>query len=125
MSHPKDKNFSQLKSFAAAFTGIKTVFANERNFRTHLCIAILAVVACFFFKVTTTEWLIVLLFIAIILCMETINTSIEYVCDYVSPEYQPLIKKVKDVAAGAVMLGAIISVIAGCIIFIPYLLELI
>ena len=118
------KKQSQLKSFAVAFHGLKVVFLNERNFRFHLLIGILVIIAGFFFQVTVYEWIALLLMIAIVLCAEVLNTSIEYLCDFVSPEYHPSIKKIKDVAAAAVLLCAIISIIVGCIIFFPYLINL-
>ncbi len=123
MDKDSPKKQSRLKSFAVAFHGLKIIFVNERNFRMHLCLGLLAVLACIFFKVTVNEWIAVLLLIAIILSTEALNTCIEYVCDYISPEYHPMIKKIKDVAAGAVLLCAIIAIIVGCIIFIPYIRE--
>ncbi|MDR1368880.1 MAG: diacylglycerol kinase family protein [Dysgonamonadaceae bacterium] len=115
------KRQSCLKSFAVAFHGLKIIFVNERNFRTHLLLGILAIFACFFFEVTVQEWIAVLLLIAVVLSIEALNTCIEYLCDYVSPEYHSMIKKIKDVAAGAVLLCAIIAIVIACIIFIPYI----
>ncbi len=115
---------SRLKSFAVAFAGLKIIFTNERNFRIHLLLGIFAIAACIYFGVTAGEWIAVLLLIAIVLCAEALNTSIEYLCDHISPEYAQMIKKVKDVAASAVLICAIVAVVVGCIIFIPYLKEL-
>ncbi len=124
MEQDSPKKQSRLRSFVVAFHGLKIIFVNERNFRMHLCLGLLAILACFFFKVTAGEWITVLIFIAIILSTEALNTCIEYVCDYINPEYHLMIKKIKDVAAGSVLLCAIIALVVACIIFIPYIKAL-
>ncbi|MDR3061433.1 MAG: diacylglycerol kinase family protein [Dysgonamonadaceae bacterium] len=121
MEQDSPKKQSRLKSFAVAFRGLKIIFVGERNFRIQLLLGLFAVIACFFFQVTTSEWIVVLLLIAVILSTEALNTCIEYICDYISPEYHHMIKKIKDVAAGAVLLCVIIAVVITCIIFIPYI----
>ncbi len=112
-----------MRSFRVAFRGLKILFFNERNFRTHMIFAFLAIVACIIFQVTQTEWIHVILLIGMVLSVEGLNTCIEYICDLVSPEYNALVEKIKDVAAGVVMLTAFVAVIVGCIIFIPYLID--
>ncbi len=119
------QKISQLRSFIVAFQGLKELFCSQRNFRFHIFASFIALVCCFFFEVKPHEWIAVLFLIAMILSVEALNTSIEYICDMISPEYHPLIKKIKDVAAAAVLLCAIISVVIGCIIFIPYIIRFI
>ena len=113
----------QLHSFAVAFSGLKAVFQSEQNFRIHLVISVLALVCSFIFGITPTEWAIVLVLIGFVLCAEILNTAIEYLCDMISPKFHPEIKKIKDAGAAAVLFAAIIAVIVGCIIFIPYLIS--
>ncbi len=125
MTPDSPKKQSQLSSFAVAFHGLKVLFCQERNFRFHLFVTILAIVACVFFQVTTIEWIAVLIMIAVVLCAEALNTGIEYICDLILPEYDLRIKRIKDVAAAAVLLSAVIAVIVGCIIFIPHIIDLI
>jgi len=120
----KQARISPIKSFAVAFQGIWMLICNERNFRFHLFAAAAASFCCYFFKVEKSEWLIVLLLIGFVLCMEALNTAIEYFCDLVSPEYHPMVKKIKDISAACVLLSAIVAVIIGCIIFIPYIIGL-
>jgi diacylglycerol kinase len=122
-SKRKQARTSSLKGFAVAFQGIWTLICNERNFRFHLLTSIIVIAACFFFNVEKTEWLIIFLTIGLVLSMEALNTSIEYICDLICQEHNPIIKKIKDVGAAAVLLVSIIAVIIGCIIFIPYLLD--
>ncbi len=124
MKEGKQAKISQMKSFAVAFQGIWTLIRNERNFRFHLLVTIMVVIAGFFFNVEKAEWLAVFLCIGLVLSMEALNTSIEYICDMISPEHHPMVKMIKDVSAAAVLLSSIIAVIVGCIIFIPYILSL-
>lgn len=121
----KKAKISQLKSFYVAFCGIWAVFLNERNFRFHTLAALIAIGCCWFFHVEKHEWITVLILIALVLCAETINTAIEYICDLISPQYSPYVKTIKDIAAGSVLLAAIFSIIIGCIIFIPHIISVI
>ncbi len=123
MTKRKRAKISQMKSFAVAFQGIWTLIYNERNFRFHLAVSIAVIIACFFFNVEKTEWFAVLLSIGLVLSMEALNTSVEYICDLISPEHHPMVKMIKDVGAAAVLLAAIVSIITGCIIFIPHILN--
>ena len=119
----KKKKQSQIQSFKVAFNGIKLLICEERNFQIHLFFAVLAIAACFFFGVTKSEWVTVLILIVLVLSAEAVNTCIEYLCNLVSPDYHPLVKKIKDISAGMVLMLAIVSVIVGCIMFVPYLLN--
>ena len=76
------------------------------------------------FNITATQWCICLLLFALVASLELVNTAVEAVVDLVTEEKKPLAKIAKDTAAGAVLFAAIISVIIGCIIFLPYLLKL-
>lgn len=117
------KKQSQLQSFRVAFQGLAVLAKNERNFRIHLVFTFLVLGLSALLGVSVVEWLVVILLIAMVLSAEAINTCLEYLCDLVSPDYHPLVKKIKDIAAGMVLLNAIIAVVAGCIIFIPYLIR--
>ena len=124
VSKRKRTKISPLKSFAAAFQGIWTLICNERNFRFHLSATVAVIIAGFFFHIEKTEWLAIFLSIGLVLSVEALNTSVEYICDLVSPDYNPIVKKIKDVSAAAVLLAAIVAAIIGCIIFIPYIFNL-
>lgn len=77
-----------------------------------------------FFSLSATEWMILLVCFAVVLSFEIINSAIEKLCDLVCPEFNLTIKKVKDMAASAVLLSAIIAFIIGCIIFLPKIKEM-
>lgn len=112
------------KSFGYAFAGILTGIRKERNMKIH-CLAVLCVVcAGLFFRITVLEWCICLTLFGLILSLELVNTAVEAVVDLVTEEKKPLAKIAKDTAAGAVLIAAIMAAIAGCVIFIPKLLEI-
>ena len=109
-----------IKSFRCAFEGLRFLSC-ERNFRIHILIAALVVIAGFSFQIGRIEWICLLLIIAIVLTLEAVNSGIERICDIISLKYDKRIKIVKDIAAGAVLIAAIIAVIIGCLIFLPYI----
>ena len=119
------KKGSLYHSFGYAFEGIWTGIVRERNMKIH-CLAVIAVtVAGTFLHIKPVEWCICLLLFGLILSLELVNTALEAVVDLVTKEKKPLAKIAKDTAAGAVLVSAIAAAIIGCIIFVPYLLELI
>lgn len=109
-----------LKSFSYAFNGLK-ISLKQRNMKIHMACASLVIALGFYFKITTTDWCILLLCIGTVTSLEIINTAIEYLVDLVSPNYNELAGKIKDLAAGAVLMVAIIAAIIGCLVFWKYL----
>ncbi|MBQ0139938.1 MAG: diacylglycerol kinase family protein [Kurthia sp.] len=107
-----------LKSFTYAFAGIRAA-AKEQNFCFHLISAVIVSVLAAVTKVSTVEWLVLVLIMALVLSLEMINSAIERVVDLATTEIHPLAKLAKDLAAGAVLIAAGASVIIGLIIFIP------
>jgi len=107
-----------LRSFGYAFEGILTAW-KEQNFRSHLISAVIVLIAGFFTGLSRVEWFIVLLLIALMFALEMMNTAIERVVDLASTELHPLAKQAKDIAAGAVLVFAVLSAIIGLLIFIP------
>lgn len=111
----------RIKSFKYAFKGIRIVFTSEKNMLIHLIVALLVIVAGFVFAISTIEWMICLLCFGFVIGAEMFNTSIENVVDLVSPKKHELAGKAKDIAAGAVLVTAIIAAVVGLIIFVPKL----
>lgn len=104
-----------------AFRGVKVAFLEERNFRIHAALAMLVVFLGAWFRLPASEWLWILLSIALVFGIELVNTAIENIVDLVSPGYHPLARKAKDAAAGAVLVAAIFALAVGGIIFGPRL----
>lgn len=106
-----------LKGFAYAAAGILHGFT-ERNFRVHVCAACFVTwFAVRFYELSRAEWAVLLLTFAAVISAELFNTSIERLCDKVSPEKDEHIKHSKDTAAGAVLIAAIFAVAVGITLF--------
>lgn len=112
-----------IKSFGYAVSGITYVIKTQNNFRIHLLLTLLSWLAGWYFNITGTEWLAIVLASGLVLVTEMINTSIELLVDLVSPDYHVKAGRIKDIAAAAVMLAAGIAVIVGALIFIPKLVD--
>jgi len=110
---------SRIKSFKYAFEGLITLFGSEPNALLHLLAVITVIFLGIFFEINRSDWIIVLLLFALVFIAELFNSAIEYLSDIISPEFHPLIKKIKDMSAAAVLIAAIISTLIGAIIFIP------
>lgn len=118
----KDKRIrknSQLSSFRLAILGILTAIKQERNVKIHLVITILVIILGLLNDLSKQEWMFIAFCIGLVISLELINTAIERVVDLVTSEYHPLAKEAKDIAAGAVFVAAILSIVIGGIIFIP------
>lgn len=111
-------------SVSYAFSGISQSFKDERNLSVQLAAGVLVILAGFFFNITKSEWLVILVCIGLVLSLELVNTSIERTVDlFCENKRHPLAKYAKDAAAGAVLIFALTSVIIGLIIFLPYLIS--
>jgi len=122
MKNESFKTEDFFKSQGYARNGIKLIFKNERNFRIELVITALVILAGVFFKISHFEWIAISLVISMVLISETINSAIEALCDTVSQDFKINVKYPKDVSAGAVLVSALVSVITGLIIFLPYII---
>lgn len=114
---------SRIDSFKYAFNGIRLLLKNEHNSRIHLLAAVVAISMGIFLKINPAEWCIIFIVIGMVFLTELLNSSLETLSDIVKPEWNELIRNVKDYAAAAVLISAIISVIAGGLIFIPKILK--
>ncbi len=112
-----------LASFRYAWTGVCTCFREERNFKIHTCAAVLVLAAGLFFRIPVAEISAVLLAVALVIGAEIFNTAVENVLDLICEEYSEKVKKIKDIAAGAVLICAIIAAAVGVLIFLPHLLR--
>ncbi len=113
------------KSFSYAWTGIKSAFREEPNFRIHAAAASLAIILGLYFHLSRTEWLVICLTIASVVGLELVNTAIEALVNLISPQIHPLAQLAKDTCAAAVLVGSISAVIVGLLIFVPKIATLI
>ncbi|MFC0233181.1 diacylglycerol kinase family protein [Vagococcus entomophilus] len=120
----KNKTFGQ--SFRFAMTGIKTAYIEEKNMKKHGIFGMLAILLGFILQITISEWLWILFCIFFVITLEIVNTSFENIVDLVTEnQFHPIAKKVKDMAAGAVLTASVFSCVVASIIFIPKILPII
>ena len=114
-----------IKSFGYAIEGIKSSLKNEQNIIVMFIAGIIAVILGFILKISSFEWLILLLLIGFILSLEMINTAIEATVNLHDGESKSKYGKIaKDSASAALLIISIFSIIIGIIIIIPKILEL-
>lgn len=117
------RNINRLESFRYAFAGIWYTLKTQRNAQIHLGIATTIVILGLMLKLTRTEWAILMLTTGFVWATEMLNTVAEAAMNYATTDFNPQVKIVKDVAAGAVLIAAITAVIVGLLILGPPLLE--
>ena len=118
----KTKKHSFFTSFVFAWRGIIHNLLTERNMKFHFTILILATLLGLFFQIKTLEWLILIIFFALIPTFELFNSALEEICNLVRDQLHldyPATKLPRDLAAGAVLWSSIFAFIAGLLIFLP------
>ena len=93
----------------------------ENNFKFHLLAMVLVIGLGLYFRISTNAWTAILLCCGLVLSLETVNTAIEKLVDLISPEHNPKAGLIKDLASGAVLISAIISVCVALVVFWGYL----
>ena len=121
MEFERDKTFltGRFKSMGFAFRGAIKLITTEHSVMVQSCLAVVMIIAGFYFEISHEEWLIQTLVIGLVLGIEGLNTAVEKVADFIHPEYHERIGFIKDIAAGAVFFAAMTAIAIGCIIYIP------
>ena len=115
---------ARIKSTARAWRGMIVVIKTTHNAWVHIFFAFLAIFLGIIFSISMVEWGLLVLAIGLVIVTEIVNTAIEIDIDLTSPTYHPYARDTKDVAAAAVLLSALVSLVVGGIIFIPKILLL-
>jgi diacylglycerol kinase len=111
-------------SFHYALEGFWYALRTQRNPRIHLIVAAGVTAAGFYFRLSTVEWAVLVLAMGSVIITETVNTVVEVAVDLVVEEYHVLAKRAKDIAAAAVLMAAMTSVIVGLLLFGPRILAM-
>jgi|SRR3989338_4009928 len=122
------KRFSvlaRIKSATHAWRGMGILIKTTHNVWGHLFFAALAVYLGFILDISSTEWLFLIFVISLVVITEAFNTAIEIDINLTSPEYHPYARDTKDVAAGAVLISVILSMVVALFIFAPKILSMI
>lgn len=110
-----------MMGFAYAFAGLKAGWKGQRNIKVMVVLAGVAAALGIYLNISRVEWAVVALACAVVLSLELMNTAGEKLVDILSPEIDPRYGQIKDILAGAVLLGAVFAAVAGLLIFLPYL----
>lgn len=124
----KDKHPFSLRrimtSLKFAIQGLVHALKNEKNFLVHVTVGLIVILSGIIFQLTKVEWLFVIICIFGMLALELVNSAIERTVDLITLEKKPLAKQAKDLAAAAVFIYALMTVIIGLIIFLPKLIYI-
>ena len=113
------------RSVRHALRGVAVVFASEQSFRIQVYITLCVIVAGIVFEVKTYEWILLVLLIGSVLTLELINTIFERIVDSFKPRIHPMVKDIKDIMAGAVLIVSLIAAVLGLTIFYPHFVDLV
>ncbi len=111
------------KSFLNAFRGVFMMIKTERNFQIELLAFFVNLFLIFYFNLSSTDTALVIIASVAVLSAEIFNTAIEKICDIIQPDFDKRIGFIKDIAAGAVLLTAIASVIVGVLVYGKYVFS--
>lgn len=113
-----------LYSLDNAIEGILHAAKTERHVRFHLFAAAALLVVCFTFGINMREFIILAIMATIVIVAEMFNSAIESVVDLLSPHKQDGARIAKDIAAGAVLIPSLVSLVAAYFILKPYVIDL-
>lgn len=114
----------RLKGIRYALKGVYILVKSEDSIKAQLFFALFATLMGFLFAISSIEWMIQFLVIGLVLVAEALNTAIEKIADFVHPEYHKKIGSIKDVAAGAPAIAAVLSLLIAGFIYIPKIIAL-
>jgi diacylglycerol kinase (ATP) len=110
---------ARVRSFRYAWSGMMRFFFEEHNAILHLLATVTVVILVFFFRIRGVELLALVIVTGGVWITELINTAIEHIMDMISPEKHPEVKYIKDLAAAAVLMAAIVALTTGSIVLLP------
>ncbi len=111
------------RSFRSALAGMRVLVGSQRNAWIHVAATIAVVALGLYLGLSAAQWALVTVAVASVWTAEAINTAFELLADAVAPEFNPLIGKAKDVAAGAVLIAAIGAAAIGLLVFVPEIAD--
>jgi len=110
---------ARLRSVGFAMKGVKTLLISQHNAWIHALATCVVVTAGCCARLGRFEWLALVFAIVSVWTAEAINTAFEFLCDVASPEFHPLVARAKDVAAAAVLIGALGALVIAGVVFGP------
>ncbi len=117
----KDATTHQILKFRHAIAGVISGLAYDRSLRLHYIIASIVMIVFYSLNISLSDWLIVLLGIALVISLEYVNSSIELLCDHVHADFHETIKKIKDFGAASVLISSLFVGVIGIMIMLKYI----
>lgn len=111
----------RISSFGYAFRGLGFMLRTQHNAWIHLAATAAVIGAGAWLKISGDDWRWIILAVGFVWVAEIVNTAFEHLCDVVQPEFHVSVKAAKDVAAGAVLVAAVVAAVIGLTVFLPYL----
>ncbi len=125
MKNPNDSFIKgRLRGGKFAIKGIWLLLTTQDSIKAQATMAIIAIIAGFYFNISAIEWMVQLLVIGLVLVTEALNTAVEKIADFMQPAYDKKIGFIKDISAGAAAFAAFISLVLACIIYLPKITNL-
>ncbi|MEO0046816.1 MAG: Undecaprenol kinase [Bacteroidota bacterium] len=121
MEFEKDNSFitGRLKSVGFAFKGAIKLITTEHSVMVQFSLVIIMIIAGFYFDIDRYEWMMQIMAFGLVLGIESMNTGIEKIADFIHPEFHNRIGFIKDIAAGGVLFAAIAAIAIGLLIYVP------
>ena len=121
MEFQKDNSFftGRLKSVGFAIKGAYKLITTEHSVMVQFSLTVLLMIAGFYFNISREEWMMQILAFGLVLGIESLNTAVEKIADFIHPEFHDRIGFIKDIAAGAVMFAATAAIAVGLLIYVP------
>jgi len=113
-----------IDSVNCAIEGIIYTARTQKHMRNHFISALVLLLLVLFLRVSALEFTLLAVSVSFVLFAELMNTAVEVVVDMISPEYHPLAKIAKDVAAGSVLVSAIGAMVTGYLILSRYVFPI-
>ncbi|WP_333601472.1 diacylglycerol kinase [Flavobacterium sp.] len=121
MEFQKDNSFltGRLKSVGFAVKGALKLITTEHSVMVQSSVGVLSIIAGFYFHIDRYEWMLQILAFGLVLGVESLNTAVEKIADFIHPEFHEKIGFIKDIAAGAVMFAATAAIAVLLLIYVP------
>ena len=130
MNSKKQKNHKAfgfkrfLRSIKFSVEGLLYAYKNEQSLSLHAFASIVFIILGFIFKISLTNWALLLISLVLVLAIELLNSAVEATVDLVTSKIHPLAKVAKDCGSAAAFVSTINMFIVCGIIFIPYIIDL-
>jgi len=110
-----------IRSFQSAFRGVRVLLKSEYNLYIQIGFAVIAIVAGFYYQISSVQWMFQIIAIGLVIYSELVNTAIEKILDVLHPDYRREVGEIKELASASVLFMVLISVCIAFIIYIPYI----